>query len=315
MPAIFNAVFSDEAKIPFAQAHTLIESYRDHKQTGVVRLCYHDEERAYVLLKRGELVNAYLGVGQTVSEVPAVDWLGRLEAEGEAFVRLLPLSPLGVLMSKILIQSTQQCQPLTLSLAEQVEKAGHAKEASILYLEGQNACGAILFPGKAEVHAIHVTADGVYDGTGIPDNFLKPDGQPCAFVDVPFDPSIDAWQEYVLRRAFAQICESTLSRFAGMAGRALVDSLIRLVVVFASRKQLDIKISSRLLVDQEVFANPSQAADHYRSLLTEMFSHFSAVIGPRLLASILREVVTSLPAPERNAAQQFSLVNEGYYYE
>ncbi len=314
MTAVFNKVFPDEMKIPFSQAQALIGSYREHQQTGVVRLTYHDEKQAYILLKRGGLVNAYWGTGQSIGDVAAGDWVGRLEADGEAFVRLIPLSPLGVLMSKILIQSPGQIQPLA-SLSAHMTKAKQGRDPSILYFDGQDACGAILFPGRAEVHAVYLTPDGLYDGTGVPDHFARMDGASCAAVDLPFEASVDAWQEYALRRAFAGICEATLSRFEDMAGRALVDSLIRLVVVFASRKQLDIKISSRLLVDHEIFAGPVEAADQYRSLLTEMFTHFSVVIGPRLLASILREVVTSLPASQQNIVRQFSLVNEGYYYE
>ena len=114
---------------------------------------------------------------------------------------------------------------------------------------------------------------------------------------------------------FTNICDGILSRFQALAGRALVDSLIRLTLVFASRRNLNINITARKLVDEEFFSSPQQAADNYRLLLKEMLVHFSGISGSRLLSSILREIVTSLPAQERTIVHDFSFFNEGYNYE
>jgi hypothetical protein len=106
-----------------------------------------------------------------------------------------------------------------------------------------------------------------------------------------------------------------LVRFELMTGRALVDSLVRLVSVCAARNNLDITISSRKVVDNEVFPSSWDAAQGYRKILREMFSHFSSVVGSRLLSLTMQEIVASLPELERSAISASELLPEGYVNE
>jgi hypothetical protein len=46
-----------------------------------------------------------------------------------------------------------------------------------------------------------------------------------------------------------------------------------------------------------------------------MFSHFSSVVGSRLLSLTMQEIVASLPELERSAISTSELLPEGYGYE
>jgi hypothetical protein len=118
-----------------------------------------------------------------------------------------------------------------------------------------------------------------------------------------------------LRSAFIQICESSLARFEVLTGHALVDSLVRLVNVAASRQSLEISIALRKLTDNEVFATPQQALYNYRRMLAELFEHFSAVIGPRLYVSTMREIIKKLPAHELKTVHKLELLSKGFFNE
>lgn len=276
--------------------------------------------RSLVLfLKRGEVVNAFLVSPQTYENISPEQWNARIDAAAGAQTRLILLSAQGVLMAKLLIQNTGgKSETFThpIDVNEVLETQRKAALTSLVRLDWEAATGAVAYYRSAETrYSLYLSTDAVEEQTGVVPALAASNRQNCRVTVFGAGPSVGAWQEYLLRRAFTDICEGILYQFQTLAGRNVVDSLIRLILVFASRRNLNINFVSRKVVDEEFFSSPQEAADHYRPLLTEMLAHCSGISGSRLLSSALREIINILPEQERMAIHDFSLLNEGYIYE
>lgn len=297
----------------------LTESFRELQRTGLIRLAYDSEIYLYLFIKRGKVLNAYLVTSESQESLPLDHWVDWMKSAGDAYAKIVPLSPFGVLISKLLIQSENGKKEIfdhPSQLSEYCASCNESPKLSLIQLSWDNAMGAVFFSGVEKLpYSLFVSQEIILDEAGVNDIFFKWNEPRCTVTTFTPVLSADAWQEYYLRQSFADICNRTLSRFEIMTGRALVDSLVRLVAVFASGSNLEIYISSRKLIDHEVFSSPQQAAESYRQLLNEMFTHFSAVIGPRLFALTLREIITSFPDHEREIIRNYKLLPEGYFYE
>jgi hypothetical protein len=315
---VFAPIYSDELKISAPRIQTLVDSYCERKRTGIIRLGYPSKKYLQLFFKRGELLNTYLVSPETTEPLLPSQWLKWAESAGEAYTKIVPLSTFGLFVSKLLITSVggemnNFSQPAKLS--ECIVSLGKKAETSLVQVNWDRAMGGIFFPGQNDAHSIFISQDTIVDEAGVHKNFFLWNESHCTVATFNPDSSVDAWQEYYLRRSFSEICNLMLSRFEVMTGRALVDSLVRLVSICAARNNLDILISSRKVIDHEVFSSPQDAAQNYRQILKEMFSHFSAVVGPRLLSSTMQEIVTRIPEQERIAMRTFELFPQGYLYE
>ena len=319
MNAIFYTVSAAEIKISVDEIQVLTESFRELQRTGLIRLAYDSERYLYLFIKRGKVLNAYLIASESKEPLPLENWVDWMKSAGDAYAKIIPLSSFGVLISKLLIQSENGEKEIfdhPSQLSEYCASCNESPKLSLIQLSWDNAMGAVFFSGVEKLpYSLFVSQEIIHDEAGVNDIFFKWNEPRCTVTTFTPVLSADAWQEYYLRQSFADICNRTLSRFESMTGRALVDSLVRLVSIFASKNNLDINISSRKLIDREVFSSPQEAAQNYRQFLGEMFSHFSVVIGSRLLALTLREIVTSLPEYECEIIRRFELLPEGYFYE
>ena len=317
--AIFTSIYPDDLRISVPEIQVLVNSCRENKRTGLIRLGYPSKKYIYLLLKRGEFLNAYHVLSEMKEAIRPDQWVEYIESAGDSYAKIVPLSAFGLFVSKLLITSDGKktenfYQPTQLS--EYIASLGKKTEPSLVQLNWDHAMGGILFSGlQKEAHSLFLSQETILDEAGLNKIFFQWNEPCCTVTTFVPDLSVDAWQEYYLRQSFADICGRMLERFEAMTGRALVDSLVRLVAIFVSRNNMDIIILSRKLVDHEVFSSPQDAAQSYRQILKEMFSNFSAVLGPRLLALILREIITSFPAQEREVIRTFELFPEGYFYE
>jgi hypothetical protein len=320
MGAPFYRAFSDELKIPAANIRALVVSCFERKQTGVIRLISDNDELLYLLIKKGSLINSYLASAQTRKVVLAeVDWGSWIDAIPEAYTKFIPLSLQGLFICKLLIQNTGGESKVFIQpngIEKHLETLWNTPGVSLVQLDWKNSTGAVFISGApAPPYSLFISPEVLQDQPNIASAILNPDNQQCTATTFWFDPFVDAWQEYLLRKSFADIYEKILTRFQIITGHAMVDSLVRLTIAIASRHHLEINIVKNNIVDDEVFSSAEQAAENYRMLLTEMFMHFAGITGSRLLSATLREIVTNLPAQERTTISTFSLLTEGYIYE
>ena len=319
MVAPFRKTLLNESKVVPSGIWTMVNDCREGKQTGALRLAANGEKSLYLLFKRGDVINSYAVSSQKWESLSSDARGAWINSAGGVYAKFIPLSAKGLLLCKLLIQNPNENAQSVVSPAEiggYLESQSKNPAASLVQIEGEDAVGVILFPGTSGVpYSIFVSSNSTSDQNGIAAGIQNLGRQKCSVTISKFDPTVEAWQEYVLRQVFSDVCEYLLLRLQTLTGRAVVDSLIRLTIVFASRNNLDIGIAERKVVDGEIFPSPRHAAESYCYLLTDMLTHFSGITGSRLLSAALREVVASLPDSERSIIQSFSLFTEGYIYE
>ncbi len=318
MSFLLGTVFPDEIKVPVPSVQILIDSYHVRERTGILRLGYALEKQLCFLFKRGRLLNIYLVTPENWEPLDYDQGMALMSSADDAFAKSVSLSSFGVLMNKLLIESRNGMETELVKSNQLPEYLGRSREktdVTLLHLAWRNAAGLIFFEHDASLHLQFVSKDIFLDDEGSYEIFREWDDPQCLLTSFSPDPEVGAWREYLLRSAFAKVCENQLNRFEVLAGRALADSLVRLVATSASRQGLDISVTSRKLEDQEVFSSPQEAAKNYGLLLSEIFRHFSAVIGWRLHSEILREIVNKLSQQERQILRDFELLPQGYSYE
>lgn len=319
MQTVFHTIFPDEIKMPPQSVQDLLNSYRERQKTGVIRLGYASGEQLHLLFKRGELLNSYLFAADRYEALTVERAEEHARSAGDAYAKSVTISPFGLLMGKILMQAPTETAPQKFydyaRLGEYLGTLGDRSKAALAYLEWSSAAGAIFFAPRAEPRFNFVSQDMVLDERGSYKALCEWKEQECAVTVFAPNLSVEAWQEFYLRSAFEKVCEGSLARFETLTGRALVDSLVRLLNVFTNRQNIDISITARKLTDNEFFSSPAKTLYAYRLLLSELVNHFSGVIGARLCSSTIRLIVKSLPRHEYETARKLELFPKGYFDE
>ena len=315
----FKKIFTDETEASTSEIRALVGACQERKQTGVIRLHITEERLGYLFIKRGEIVNSHFVSPGAFETVTAEQWDTQINSMSNAYPRFVSLSTPGLQICKILIQSAAtkaETVTQTADIGAYLETQKKNTRPLLVHLERETSEGAVLFSGSPELqYSIFISPDTLYDEAGITPLITNPGANHCELSVFNADPSVGAWQEYILRYAFANICEKTLSTIQMLTSRSVVDSLNRLITAFASRKNLSIGIVSRKVMDDEFFASPEQAADTYRLLLNELFGRITTIAGSRMLTSILREINENLLDWERSVVTDLSLLSTGHIHE
>ena len=306
----FQAVYPDEIKISASRVNSLINTYHERQRTGLIRLAYSSEKLLYLLFQRGSLLNAYSVSNGGNRRIE--DWAEIINATPEAFARLVPLSPFAVEMCKIMIESATG-KVNTMSVQELRASLDHGwkqiVDPLLVHLGWNTAEGLVFFKGpKSECHSLFFSPDRLVDEVQLSSD-LSMWSEPSVNASL-FEANLDvlAWQEYILRRAFAEICNQAITRYEEITGRAIVDSAVRSLGLYASRHSVEINITSRRVVDRELFSTPQDGADRYRALLKIMLDQIGQVIGAKLSSSILSSITAGLRFDEFQVARGFSIL-------
>jgi len=319
MGAPFKKIFPDETEASTSEIRALVGVCQERKQTGVIRLYIADEHLGYLFIKRGGVVNSQFVSPGVLETVAAKQWDTQINSIGKAYPRFVSLSTLGLQICKLLIQSASGKDETVTQAADigaYLETQKKNMRPLLVQFEQETSEGVILFSGSPQVqHSIFISPDTLHDEAGIAPFISNPGSNHFELSAFDADPSVEAWQEYILRYTFANICEKILSKIQMLTSRSVVDSLNRLITAYASRNNLSIGIVSRKVMDDEFFASPRQAADTYRLLLNELFGRISKIAGPRMLTSIIRGINENLLDWERSVVTDFSLLSSGDTHE
>lgn len=306
----FQRVYPDEIKIPASRVHSLTETYRGRQRTGLIRLAYSAERLLYLLFQRGTLLNAYLM--EKVNSHKVENWEEIVNSSSEAFARLVPLSPPAIEMCKLALES-QAHKTETLSAPDlRVVLDGDLVQTTDpkLFQFVWNAAEGLLFlqGGKLESRSLFFAPDRLVDEMGVSPSFSlwsEPEVQATYYM---INSDVPAWQEYILRRTFGEICNRATVRYEEITGRAIVDSMIRSIALYTSRNSMEINITERQVADRELFSTPQAAADTYRALLRIIIDQIRQVIGDKLSNSILSGIMAGLRFDEFEIARSFSIL-------
>ena len=308
----FQTVYPDEIKISAARIESLMDTYHERQRTGLIRLAYSEEKQVYLLFRNGMVLNAYL-VNETSSQ-RLEKWQETITSSPDSFARLILLSTFALQMCKLSLESrVDQSKPMSApdlrtSLTETWRQSG---DPSLFHLSWKSAEGLVFYSGiKRDEYSVFFTSNRLVDEAGITDSLALWADPQVMVTSFSMNPEQPAWQEYILRRIFAAVCKRALARYEKITGRAVVDSIIRSLVVAASRRSAEINITARQLIDREIFQTPQVAADTYRDILKTMLDQITTIIGMRLSSSILSDITAELPKDEYQIAQRFSLLPE-----
>lgn len=312
METIFDDIHVGEQKLSPSEIQGWMESIRGLQKTGVARLSSLSNETMLRLLNHGNWSTSFVTAAAAPNPKALADWCA---FQGDVSANFIPLSSYGLVHSNLLLHVERGRQSLeSLSSPDVVNHSNGKFKPYLIKLRWRDAAGSILFNGESNPpHSLFVSRNTVIDEMGISEPILQLQNDPsCAVTMFSPDEGLDAWQELRLRKAFKLLYDRTLERIELLTGRAIIDSFARLMTAFAGEQRLDISIVKRQWVNNEFFASSDAAAEYYRLISNELLEHFSAVIGPRLLASNLREVLIVLPGESRDVLHDNAILPEGY---
>jgi hypothetical protein len=233
------------------------------------------------------------------------------------FGRFIPLTVSGLIHSRLLSHAGFN-RPEAISKAALRqgwrESPGDDIEPYLVKLKTNDASASILFHVvSSQPHSLYVGRGSFLDQPGIPETIYRMSEDPMCVVNI-FSPDgeLDIWQEARLRMAFKRLTDATLERLEMLTGRVITYSFSRILAVVAASHNLDIAIVQRQWINQEAFRTSRDAAEKYRIVFGELLDHFSAVIGPRLLETNLREVHAALPGDAREILRAHEVLPEVY---
>jgi len=315
-----NLSFFPSVKKAPDEIQVLIQDAREHNKDGVFHIMYGDnDDESCLFLKRGEIIAIYSVSDHSMEHIPLSEWETRVSFKGDGTVKFMPLTPPGILIYKLLLQNkngTLDSLKGPGEIEHALELQGQISDSSLMRLEWNNSLGAVLYLDSLETrYSLFLSSEDCQEEIGIHASILNSVYTGCNITLFNADPSMDAWQEILLRSVFAHITEHTLSWLQTVAGRSVVESFARLFNALASRNGLKIEVVSSKVIDNEFFASPQMAADAYRLLLTEMFKRLAGITGVNLIAVTLKKLEDELSPKERDILTSFSLLTKGYIYE
>lgn len=314
----FLPVFPDEYFLSSDAITELVHSCRERKRTELIRLSGASGDKLYLFFKYGTFLNAYASNPRGAQVAPVENWEEQIRSTETAFTLVAPLSMYGLMASKLILSGSGNTELLksTSELADFLNPLSSQMQPFAVQLGWNEASSIVIYPGGSSApYSLYISRYSVLDGSGFGSALAHRREANCRVVIHEPDLEHDTWREYFLKRTFQEIYKRVLVRFESLTGRALADSLTRLLAIYAARKDLQIGVSGRVLDDQEVFPSSHEAGMLYQDLLSEIFDQFSTVVGPDLLRSTLREILTNLPTHEQMIARSYKLFPEAVLHE
>jgi hypothetical protein len=186
MSAPLQTVFAEELKIPAHSIRALVDGCCERKQSGVIRLHSGEGSSLYLFFNKGNPFCSYIVTSDDWKSVPVETWAAWIDSAGDCHTRFTPLSMQGMLIFKLLIQSSA-C--VTRRFSNHAELAGYLEAqknnstALLVQFDWKDATGAILFGTQDAPHSIFISADDLSDQPGIAPSIQNP-------VDMDFTASI-----------------------------------------------------------------------------------------------------------------------------
>ncbi len=310
---LFPSATTETNAIPAGKLPAFIYSYRNDFQTGLVEVDFHNHSGHHLLFARGELVNVYRQTDETERLAPAA-WLQNLEtSKGKAHLRSLALTPQAVRLVKILLEqlNTPPAQlPENTSLETQFETWMKHPVPALAHICWSNAEALALLPGenKPPYNTLFISSNQILHSAG---GMMALYGwkEPCTSIRLLSSATqTPAWEEYLLHYSFTWMVGHLLERLIDLTGPGLVGTIVREFNFVASAHGWNISITGTNVTDQVISPSPTEAADIYSRLLEIIFHHMEVMIGPDLLAILMRESALRLSNPCQALMQEYMLI-------
>lgn len=304
METTFNEAFNAEQKIPPSELQTWIRSIQSTQISGVLRLRSLSTKAKMYFLNHGNWYTSH-------SEDGGIITFAEMGFNEDVYAAFTALSALGMVHFNLLWSASQFQGKANI---ETRENPINGTDPYLIKIDFEHAAGSILYNGFTNIpHSLFFEGSKILDENGIPQQLMQLKNDPaCAVTVIAFDPSLDVWQELILRKSVKFLYDRILESCEMQTGRSIVESFSRIAAMFAAEQNINVSVTGRRWINNEFFSSSENAAYYYRLAFTELFDHFSAVLGSRLLADNLRDAFASLPGGNREVIKRNMIIPEGY---
>lgn len=302
-PAVVQrvSVFSD-------QLTTAIQSYQRDLQTGLLEVNLPGLACFDLLFVQGQIVNAYQR-DETVRRLPAgtlLDSFGYFKGDG--VIRALALTPQAIRLAKILLEQIGSGDPVflqTSALEAQIEKWVASPNPGLVHICWPGAEALALLPGGGNPprHTIFMTGDQIFHSSGGMMTLYGWKEENAIATFHSSESQTPAWQEYVLHYAFVSMITHLLSHFDEMAGRILLDAVVRETNFTAAARGWKVNIGPGNVTDQMIFSSVEEAVGVYRPLMDAILKFVESILGTDLIKPLIKESIMRLQPVYRKAFQ------------
>lgn len=307
---LFHAANSDWQILARSEFANTLQTCQGDFQTCLLQIGLESRSGLAALLVRGQIVNLYRP-GQA-RRLASSDPFKFLHAEQNLFkIRVLALTPHTVRMVKILLEQRKNTESgLAIangSIKTAIEQAGQQPEPRLAHLSWPGAQGLALLPGNGQPprHTLFVASNQILHSAGSMAALYRWKEEDCRLKIYDSRELSPAWEEYFLHQAFAWLVSFLFRRFEELAGRSLVNTIVREMNFTSSAYSWNIAVSSRNITDQAVFSSPEEAGQVYQRLLEISLHHGELLLGQETIEMLRGEYREQLPQAYRTAFKSY----------
>jgi hypothetical protein len=233
-------------------------------------------------------------------------------AKAKGDLRILSVPPEGLRLFRLLLGSdfgesnTIPSLPAS-KVAEQVanwQRAGRTGLALVTDREGDSAVLLLGSDGGALTDGALVSPAGVQAGAGVLNQIGAWGERPCSVALCLYNPESDVWKDHDLRVSFARLLQTTLARYAELAGRMLVADMGEQLNAVSSNEGWDVSLYGSSVSNRHYFETAENAARAYARLLEVVDRQMDLVIGSKMADQIWMDALTKLPGPAQQMIRE-----------
>ena len=308
--SIISPDFVEHTELQAGKLADTIQSFRRELLTSLVYVDFPQQTGEILLFARGQLVNVYRAADPVERLDPSV-WLSGLpEANPQAGLRSLALTPQDIRIYKILIEQQGDQRGVEtggLSLKKRLEEWAVHPVPALAQVRWPKAEALLLFPGQGALpyYSLFITAEHLLHSAGGVNQMLAWKEAAISTHLFSSEPCTPAWAEYLLQNAFSALVVRLFGKFEKLVGRITLNQIVRDVNFRATAHDWNLSVSANSVNDQSIFSSPTAAGEMYSSLLEVIFRHYGSVLGSAMLEMLLREAIFRLPALTRQVVSQY----------
>jgi hypothetical protein len=283
--------------------------------TGLLSCFYLSGRQIVFVLSSGKLLNIYLISEDSIEPLPLSAWKSVVEVMGQGVIQVRPLPVHMLRLSKILVEQRGTGVVTSVDSSQVKSFLNHwddNSDSSIIHIRWAAAEGIVVIPGYdiPVTDTMMVCTDRLYDSSEFETGLRRWGGNQCVLTRFNLQLASNAWQEYYLHKAFVRIADASLEEYGRFTGKILVNSIARDIHISAEKMGWSVLRENDFIVDNSLFTSPDEASRAYRDLLDTIFRHMSAVIGNRLVQTIISDITGDLEKPYARVIRRYALIPE-----
>lgn len=314
MLTLFENVYPSLRHVSASQFQAMLRLFQQDLFSGLVEVNYSPHEKFFIFLQDGQPAACYRYSDPGPARYEVDNLAMVLAGKGDAQIRVCPLSPRFTRALRTLIEQQDRHEIHSLqtsALAAQINEWQSAPDPSLVHIQWPSAQGFVFLPGKGFTprQYLFVNADQASESAAAAALLSHWNETTCEVSRYPFCDTL-AWQENSLHFGFTLLAEQVVSRYEELAGGVLLRKMEDSINSMARIQSWNIAFIDKSVDDIQTFASLQQAVTVYRAIFQSVFTHTSAVIGPKLLLSSVREGIELLSPPVQVALHQNNLLGE-----